>query len=125
MQKIEEVLDEYFDKWNQGFTTKSADGIRSFMSREFVGYWSHSGIVEPDPYYYDYDLEAVLKQMDHAEKSFEAVSINPRKEGEEFLVLGKETNHINGKPFTAQCMFVWRYEGDGWKLLKEYIELEK
>ncbi|WP_233711651.1 DUF4440 domain-containing protein [Lederbergia citrisecunda] len=106
--KIEKVLDEYFEAWNKGFISKSGDEIRDFMSKQFVGYWAHSGVVQPDPYYYGYDLNGVLKQMDQAEKSFEAVSITERKNGEECLVLGKETNVINGVPYTAQCMFVWR-----------------
>ncbi|MFD1020879.1 nuclear transport factor 2 family protein [Thalassobacillus hwangdonensis] len=125
MLTIDNVLEEYFHAWNEGFTTKNGDGIRAHMSKEFVGYWAHSGIKEPDPYFYDYDLNSVLKQMDDAEKSFETASVSERKEGEEVLVLGKETNVIGGIPFTAQCMFVWRNEENGWKLIREYIELEK
>ncbi|MCA0983238.1 nuclear transport factor 2 family protein [Halobacillus yeomjeoni] len=125
MNAIKQVLNNYFSTWNEGFETKSGDKIREYMSEDFVGYWSHSGIQEPEPYYYDYDLDTVLKQMDNAEKTFEPVSVNERKDGDEYVILGKETNTINGKPFTAQCMFVWRNEVGGWKLLKEYIELEK
>ncbi|WP_249366703.1 MULTISPECIES: DUF4440 domain-containing protein [Neobacillus] len=95
------------------------------MSKSFVGYWAHSNIDKPEPYYYDYDLNSVLRQMDNAEKSFEVVSITERKNGEEYLILGRETNLINSKPFTAQCMFVWRNEDNEWKLLREYIELER
>lgn len=95
------------------------------MSKSFVGYWAHSNIDQPDPYFYNYDLDSVLKQMDNAEKSFEAVSITKRRNGEEYLVLGRETNVINGEPYTAQCMFVWRKEDGNWKLLREYIELER
>jgi hypothetical protein len=39
--------------------------------------------------------------------------------------LGRETNVISGKPFAAQCMFIWRKEDKQWKLLREYIELER
>lgn len=125
MNVINEILNDYFKVWNAGFISKNADGIRSYMSKDFVGYWAHSKIEQPDPYYYDYDLTSVLQHMDHAEKSFEAVSITSRNNGNEYLVLGRETNTINGDPYTAQCMFVWRKEGHEWKLLREYIELER
>jgi hypothetical protein len=122
---IKEILNGYFIAWNEGFISKNGDGIRAYMSKSFVGYWAHSNIDKPEPYYYDYDLNSVLRQMDIAEKSFEVVSITERKNGEEYLILGRETNLINGKPFTAQCMFVWRKEDNEWKLLREYIELER
>lgn len=125
MKNMQNVLDNYFQSWNEGFISKNGDEIRSYMSEKFVGYWAHSNLDKPDVYFYDYDLNNVLKQMDHAEKSFEILSITKRKNGLEFLVTGKETNLINGEPFTAQCMFVWRKEGDEWKLLREYIELER
>lgn len=118
-------MDDIQATWNEGFISKSRDSIRSYMSKKFVGYWAHSNLDKPDVYYYTYDLNNVLKQMDKAEKSFEIVSITTRKNGFEFLVIGRETNLINGEPFTAQCMFVWRKEGNEWKLLREYIELER
>jgi len=123
--KIEEVIARYFKAWNQGFISKNGGGIREHMSKQFVGYWAHSSIDQPDPYYYDYDLDNVLTQMDHAEKSFEALSITERSKGNECLVIGKETNVISGVPYSAQCMFVWRKEDNEWKLLREYIELER
>ncbi len=125
MDDIQGVINDYFKSWNEGFISKNGDSIRSYMSKKFVGYWAHSNIDKPDVYYYTYDLNNVLKQMDNAEKSFEIVSITNRKNGFEFLVIGRETNLINGEPFTAQCMFVWRKEGNEWKLLREYIELER
>jgi hypothetical protein len=125
LKTINDVIQDYFKKWNEAFVTKNPDGIRGHMSTDFVGYWAHSGINEPDPYYYNYDLKSVLEQMDNAEKSFEVASIAERKNGEEMLVLGRETNVINGEPYTAQCMFVWKNEDSGWKLLREYIELER
>lgn len=125
MENIQHILNDYFKCWNEGFISKNGDKIRSYMSVKFVGYWAHSNVDKPDVYYYNYDLNNVLKQMDNAEKSFEAVSITTRKNGFEFLVLGRETNLINGEPFTAQCMFVWTKEGNEWKLLREYIELER
>lgn len=125
MDIIQGLLNSYFTAWNEGFISKNGDGIRNYMSENFVGYWAHSNIDKPDPYYYNYDLDSVLKQMDNAEKSFKAVSITERKNGNEFLVLGQETNLINGEPYRAQCMFVWRKEENEWKLLREYIELER
>jgi hypothetical protein len=125
MEHIEKVINDYFRAWNEAFINKNGDAIRSFMSKEFTGYWAHSDIDRPDPYYYHYDLNAVLKQMDDAKKSFEVMSITERKNGEEVIVLGRETNVIKGTPYAAQCMFVWRKETSGWKLLREYIELER
>ena len=125
MDLINELLNRYFKAWNDGFVSKKSDGIREYMSKRFVGYWAHSNIEQPEPYYYDYDLNSVLREMDHAEKSFEMVSITKRKNGNEYVVLGRETNLINGSPYYAQCMFVWRKESNEWKLLREYIELEK
>lgn len=125
MNLIEEILDSYFKAWNDGFVSKNSDGIRDYMSTNFVGYWAHSNIEKPDEYYYDYDLNSVLRQMDNAQKSFETVSITERKSGDELLVLGRETNIIDGVPYYAQCMFVWRKESNDWKLLREYIELER
>ncbi|ANC77495.1 DUF4440 domain-containing protein [Fictibacillus phosphorivorans] len=125
MKAIQKVLTNYFQAWNKGFISKDGDHIKTFMSERFVGYWAHSEVTQPDPYFYDYDLNSVLKQMDHAEKTFEVRSLTERDEGREVIVVGKETNTINGKPFTAQCMFVWRKEKDEWKLLREYIELER
>ncbi|MDN4607686.1 nuclear transport factor 2 family protein [Sporosarcina highlanderae] len=125
MEKIQEVLDEYFKAWNAGFISKNGDGIRQLMSENFVGYWAHSTIIQPDPYYYDYDLNGVLKEMDHAEKSLRILSIAERNDGNEVVVIGRETNVIGGEPYHAQCMFVWRKEEQQWKLLREYIELER
>ncbi|QFT87599.1 hypothetical protein FIU87_02955 [Bacillus sp. THAF10] len=125
MKSIENVIQDYFKAWNEGFVSKNGDSIRSFMSREFVGYWAHSKISQPDPYYYSYDLNSVLEQMNDAEKSFEIYSITERNAATEKIVVGRETNVISGQPFSAQCMVIWRKEGDQWKLLREYIELER
>jgi len=125
MNSMKEVLNAYFMAWNEGFTSKKSDRIRDYMSKSFVGYWAHSNIDKPDAYYYDYDLDNVVRQMDNAEKSFEVISITERKNGDECVVVGRETNLINGEPYHAQCMFVWRIEGGEWKLVREYIELER
>ena len=125
MDSIQEVLNGYFKAWNDAFISKNGDGIRNYMSQHFVGYWAHSNLNKPDHYDFNYDIESALKQYDHAQKSFGPFSITERKDGEEFLVLGTETNVINDVPFPAKCMFVWRKESNGWKLVREYIELEK
>ncbi|WP_028784396.1 nuclear transport factor 2 family protein [Thalassobacillus devorans] len=125
MKKIEAVLKEYFQAWNDGFFSKNGEEIRTFMAKNFIGYWSHSGLDKPDQYSYDYDLDAVLQQYGDAQKSFESGSITARNNGKEYLVLGREINLINGDPYPAQCMFVWRKEGEEWKLVREYIELER
>lgn len=125
MININDLLNSYFAAWNEGFSTKDGELIRHFMSKDFVGYWAHSDISEPTPYYYDYDLDSVLKQMDNAHKSFELLSSCSRNNDNEVIVLGKETNVINEVPYSAQCMFIWRNEDSEWKLLREYIELER
>ncbi|WP_144510812.1 nuclear transport factor 2 family protein [Bacillus sp. FJAT-22090] len=125
MDDIQNILKKYFQAWNNGLISKDGDEIRRFMSKNFVGYWAHSNMEKPDEYGYDYDLDGVLQQYGQAEKSFVPVSIVERKNRKECLVLGRETNVIEGKPYTAQCMFVWRDEEEGWKLLREYIELER
>lgn len=122
---IEKLMEDYFNSWNEGFISKNSEGIRSFMSRDFTGYWGHSGLTKPQEYGYDYDLDAVLVNEGSAYKSFDILSVTERGNGQELIVFGKETNMINGQAFPAQCLFVWRKEATGWKLLREYIELIK
>ncbi len=125
LENIQDVLNRYFKAWNDGLISKNGNQIREFMSEKFVGYWSHSNLDKPDEYDYSYDLETVLRQYEKAEKNFEPFSITERNNGTEFVVLGRETNTINGEPYPAQCMFIWRKEQSDWKLLREYIELER
>lgn len=125
MDNIKEVLDGYFKSWNDGFKSKDGDGIRNHMSTKFNGYWAHSNLDKPDQYGYDYDINSALRQYGNAEKSFDIYSITERKNGDEFLVVGRETNMINGEPYRAQCIFIWTKEENEWKLLREYIELER
>ena len=122
---IEMVLDDYFNSWNEGFISKNGDGIRQFMSKEFIGFWGHSKLEKPEEYHYDYDLDAVLANEGDASKSFDIPSIIERGDGNELVVFGRETNTISGEAFPAQCMFIWRKEQGDWKLLREYIELER
>ncbi|MCM3782362.1 nuclear transport factor 2 family protein [Neobacillus mesonae] len=124
MNEIKEVIHAYFEAWNRGFENKNPDEIRSFMSKDFKGFWAHSRLDTPDQYNYDYDLHEVLKQYELAVKSFEPITITERNNGHEYIIQGKETNTINGEPYPAECMFIWRKEESEWKLLREYIELE-
>lgn len=125
MEQLQNFLDTYFEAWNRAFHTKNGDEIRSLMSKDFIGYWAHSGLVKPDQYDYSYDLDGVVSQYEEAHKSFDIESYSTRKNGEEYVVLGTEKNVVNGEPHPAKCMFIIRKEQDGWKLLREYIELEK
>ncbi|WP_246247626.1 nuclear transport factor 2 family protein [Piscibacillus halophilus] len=120
---MEQVLNDYFNAWNQAFKSNDSGLIRSKMSEQFVGFWAHSSLEVPQQYDYHYDLDQVLKQYNQAdvEKSFEIESITKRTN--DVLVIGTETNKINGKPHPAKAIFIWRKENDDWKLLREYIEL--
>src|SRR5690554_1635627 len=92
---IKEVLEAYFSAWNQAINSKDGKLIRNFMSQNFVGYWAHANIQQPEPYFYDYDLNGVLIDLNHAKKSFEIYSITERGNGNQIIVLGRETNVIN------------------------------
>lgn len=122
---IEKLLEDYINSWNEGFISKNGDKIRRFMSLDFTGYWGHSGLEKPEEYGYNYDLDAVLVNEGDAHKSFDIMSVTERRNGEELVVFGRETNTINGQVFSAQCLFIWRKEEHGWRLLREYIELER
>lgn len=122
---IEKLLEDYFNSWNEGFISKNGDGIRCFMSKDFIGYWGHSGLEKPQEYGYDYELDSVLVNEGNAHKSFELLSVTERRNKTEIIVFGREINTVNGQVFPAQCLFIWRKEETGWKLLREYIELER
>ncbi len=111
--------------WNDGFRSINGDKIRSLMSEIYKGYWAHSGLAEPDVYDYDYDLDGVLSQYKHAEKSFKMLTATLRQDGEEYVVMGTETNLVDGAPFPVKCMFIFTKEAGEWKLLRENIELER
>ncbi|WP_408009338.1 DUF4440 domain-containing protein [Pseudalkalibacillus sp. A8] len=125
MGHLQKVLDAYFSSWNKAFESKNSEEIRRHMSEKFVGYWGHSGLEVPMQYGYDYDLDNVLAQYEEAQKSFEPMAIIERKPGEEFLVTGTETNIIKGVLYRAKAMFIRRKENEGWKLQREFIELER
>jgi hypothetical protein len=44
MEMIQDILNKYFIAWNEAFISKNGDKIKSFMSKNFIGYWAHSGI---------------------------------------------------------------------------------
>ncbi len=125
MNAIHEVIEQYFESWNRAFESKNGEEIRGYFSESFVGYWGNSEVEQPMVYDRDYDLETVLAQYGDARKSFEPVSITERKTDEEYLVMGTETNVVNGVPHPAKCMFVWQKENGSLKLRREFIELEK
>jgi hypothetical protein len=125
MNHFNEVLNNYFHTWNQGFATKNETPIKEMMSSDFKGYWSHSGMNEALIYDYHYDIKEVLMNYDDAQKSFETLSVTERQDGEQIIVTGQETSIINNVPHKARCMFIWKRENDNWKLLREYIELER
>lgn len=125
MEKLQVVLDAYFKAWNDGFESKNGDEIRSLMSRNFIGYWCHAKLDKPEEYDYTYDLNGVLAQYGTAEKHFEVLSITERNDGNEVIVFGRERNIVDGVTHPAQVMFIWRKEESKWRLIREYIELEK
>ncbi|MFS1512734.1 nuclear transport factor 2 family protein [Chengkuizengella sp. SCS-71B] len=125
MDNIKIILNDYFRAWNDAFVSKSEEEIRAFMSKNFIGHWAHSDIDVPMQYKYDYDIKNVLEQYGNANKSFEPTAITERQDGKQIIVLGRETNIINDIPYRAQCMLIWEKEDAKWKLLREYIELER
>lgn len=120
---IEQIVTEYFEAWNKALDTNNPDYIRQKMSKKFTGFWCHSALDVPQKYDYNYDLNAVLEQYlnMNAQKSFEIESITERTN--DMLVIGTETNTVNGIEYPAKAIFVWRQENNQWKLLREYIEL--
>ncbi|WP_042143369.1 hypothetical protein [Paucisalibacillus sp. EB02] len=125
MRSLEEVIGEYYNSWNNGFRLKQDDGVRSFMSRSFTGYWAFSGIEKPEEYDYNYDIISVLEQYDEStHKEFEIISTTTRKGGKNYLIFGTETSTIQGQLHRAKCMYIWEIENGEWKLVREYIEME-
>ncbi|MGM7683236.1 DUF4440 domain-containing protein [Cytobacillus sp. Hm23] len=126
MDTIQEVLDRYYKSWNEGFKSKNGDDIRKYMSKSFIGFWAHSNLNHPEQYDYNYDINAVLQQYDeNTEMTLEPLSITERNNGDEHIILGTKISIINGTPAYAKCMFIWKREENNWKLLREFIEIEK
>ncbi|MFS0673433.1 DUF4440 domain-containing protein [Ornithinibacillus sp. 179-J 7C1 HS] len=126
MRTFEHTLSNYYDSWNEGFVTKDASKIRSYMSEKFVGIFGYSSIEVPEEYHYNYDIKSILKQYNEkTRKEFEIITSMERKNGENYVVLGLETSFIDGNPHRAQCMYVWGLEEGEWKLLREFIEIEQ
>lgn len=124
MHAIESTIKSYYYSWNLGFKTKDDSEIRSYLSSDFVGYWSQSGMSEPFSYDNKLDLASSLKEMGNGKKSYKHFYISERNNGKEVITIGIESNIIDNKEHKAQSMLVWRKESGEWKLLREYIELE-
>jgi hypothetical protein len=126
MKTLEKTITDYYTSWNEGFTTKDDQQIRSYMAESFVGIFGYSSIESPEKYDYHYDIVSVLNQyQEDTRKEFDIKLTTERKNGENYIITGTETSYINGEPHLAQCMYVWGLEGTEWKLLREYIEIEQ
>ncbi|WLD94722.1 DUF4440 domain-containing protein [Alkalihalobacillus sp. AL-G] len=125
MNGIDSVLDSYFDAWNRAFQSKNDTEIRAFLSKEFKGHFGRSEMTEAYTYDADYEIVPILNMYTTAEKSFEVLSSAKRNSDREIVVIGNEQNLIDGELSKAKSMMIWRNENNEWKLLREYIELEK
>lgn len=117
-------LDMYFSKWNEGFQTFDAAPIKAFYHDDFVGFWGHSQLLVPDQYGREYDVEEVLRGMPGAIKTFTPLHHSPRAENE-IAVIGVLSAAFEGKEYPSQCIYILRNTNKGWKILREYIELER
>ena len=124
VQTWETDLHQYVEKWNEGFQTFDAAPIKAFYHDEFVGYWGNSKLVVPDQYDKHYDLEQTLRGMPGAVKEFNILHSAKRADNE-VAVIGTWTAHFDGQNYPSQCIYIWRHTESGWKLLREYIELER
>lgn len=126
MMSLENTITNYYNSWNEGFSSKDDAKIRSYMSERFVGIFGYSSIEKPEEYHYSYDIKAVLNQYnDQTRKEFEIISTMERRNGENYVIVGLETSYIDGTPHRAQCMYIWERENKEWKLLREFIEIEQ
>lgn len=116
-------LDVYFSKWNEGFKTFESGPIKSFYHDDFVGFWGNSKLSIPDQYGRDYDVEAVLKGMPGAVKTFNILHHAQRAENE-VVVTGVLSAAYEGRIYPSQCLYVLRFCEDRWKIMREYIEIE-
>lgn len=111
-------------KWNEGFQTLDASPIKSFYHDDFIGFWGNSQLTVPDQYRKDYDVEEVLLSMPGAIKTFTALHFSNRSENE-VAVIGVLSAEYKGNHYPSQCLYILRKMNDGWKILREYIELER
>lgn len=50
---MQAVLEGYFQAWNDGFSSKSVNEIKQYMSKDFIGYWAHGNLEKSDVYDYN------------------------------------------------------------------------
>lgn len=117
-------LDMYFSRWNEGFQTFDVAPIKAFYHEDFNGFWGNSQLLIPDQYGKDYDVEEVLRGMPGAVKMFTPLHFSNRAENE-VAVIGVLTATFEGKKYPSQCLYILRHTAGGWKILREYIELER
>ena len=120
----EQALNEYFAKWNEGFINFEPAPIKDFYHDEFIGFWGNSQLTVPEQYSKDYDLEVVLRSMPGAVKKFNTLHYSERGENE-IAIIGIEIALFEGNHYPAQTMYIWRNTENGWKIMREYIELER
>ena len=120
----EQALNEYFAKWNEGFITFDPVPIKDFYHEEFLGFWGNSQLTVPEQYGKDYDLEVILRDMQGAVKTFKTLHYSERGKNE-IAVIGIEVALFEGNQYPAQTMYIWRNTETGWKIMREYIELER
>ena len=118
------ALDLYFSKWNEGFKTFDAAPIKTFYHDDFIGFWGNSQLTVPDQYGRDYDVEQVLRGMPGAVKTFTPLH-SSRRSDNEVAVIGVLSAAYEGNHYPSQCLYILRNTDDGWKILREYIELER
>ena len=124
IEQWKQDMDTYFGKWNEGFQTFDATPIKAFYHEDFIGFWGNSQLNVPDQYGRDYDVEAVLRDMPGAVKTFTPLHFSRRTENE-VAVIGILSASFKGKEYPSQCLYILRHTEDGWKILREYIELER
>ena len=123
-EQWKKALDLYFSKWNEGFLTFDASPIKDFYHKDFIGFWGHSKLLVPDQYNKEYDVEEVLRGMPGAVKTFTPLHYSQRADNE-VSVIGVLSATFEGKDYPSQCLYILRNTNDGWKILREYIELER
>jgi len=117
-------LTQYFSEWNKGFQTFNATAIKRFYHNDFIGFWGNSKLNIPDQYGKDYDIEEVLRDMPGAIKTFAPLHYSHRSDNE-VAVIGVLSAEYEGNHYPSQCLYILRNTDDGWKILREYIELER
>ncbi len=120
----QEAFNLYFSKWNEGFITFNAAPIRTFYHDEFVGFWGNSQLTIPDHYDRYYNVEDVLRGMPGAVKTFSTLHFTNRSENE-VSILGILTATYEGQDYPSNCLYILRNTDNGWKILREYIEIDR